>query len=115
MPIRIALAFCASLLLAASADAAESFRIGVVSTLTGPYAERGTFQVNGLRLALEDVNKVGGILGRPVELRTEGNASTNPGTVLAFSKLFTDPAIKAIVGPDRPRGCAVDRENPSVL
>jgi branched-chain amino acid transport system substrate-binding protein len=55
--------------------------------------------VNGLQLALEDVNKAGGILGRPVELHTEDNASTNPGTVLAFSKLFTDPAIKAIVGP----------------
>jgi len=52
-----------------------------------------------LQLALEEINKSGGVLGRPVELRTEDNASTNPGTVLAFSKLFTDPAIKAIVGP----------------
>jgi branched-chain amino acid transport system substrate-binding protein len=99
MQIYIALAFCASLLLSASADAAESIRIGVVSTLTGPYAEWGTFQVNGLQLALEDIKKAGGILGRPVELRIEDNASTNPGTVLAFTKLFTDPAIKAIVGP----------------
>jgi len=99
MVIRIALAFCASLLLSVSVDAAESIRIGVVSTLTGPYAEWGTFQVNGLQLALEDIKKAGGILGHPVELRIEDNASTNPGTVLAFTKLFTDPAIKAIVGP----------------
>jgi branched-chain amino acid transport system substrate-binding protein len=99
MLIHIALAFCASLLLSASADAAESIRIGVVSTLTGPYAEWGTFQVNGLQLALDDIKKTGGILGRPVELRIEDNASTNPGTVLAFTKLFTDPEIKGIVGP----------------
>ncbi len=99
MPIRIALAFCASLLVAAAAGAVEPIKIGVVNMLTGPFAEGGSFQVNGLQLALEDVNKAGGILGRPVELRTEDNASTNPGTVLAFSKLFTDPAIKAIVGP----------------
>ena len=99
MLIRIALAFCTSLLLAASADALEPIKIGVVSTLTGPYAEWGTFQVNGLQLALEDIKKAGGILGRPVELQIEDNASTNPGTVLAFTKLFTDRAIKAIVGP----------------
>jgi branched-chain amino acid transport system substrate-binding protein len=97
--IRIALACCASLLLATSANAVEPIKIGVINMLTGPFAEGGSFQVNGLQLALEDVNKGGGILGHPVELRTEDNASTNPGTVLAFSKLFTDPAIKAIVGP----------------
>ena len=99
MMIRFALTFCVSLLLSASADAAEPIKIGVVSTLTGPYAEWGTFQVNGLQLALEDIKKAGGILGRPVELRIEDNASTNPGTVLAFTKLFTDPEIKGIVGP----------------
>ena len=99
MLIRIALAYCASLLLSTGADAAEPIKIGVVSTLTGPYAEWGTFQVNGLQLALDDIKKAGGILGRPVELRIEDNASTNPGTVLAFTKLFTDPDIKGIVGP----------------
>ena len=83
----------------ASAYAADPIKIGVINMLTGPFAEAGSFQVNGLQLALDDINKAGGILGRPVELRTEDNQSTNPGTVLAFSKLFTDPAIKAIVGP----------------
>mgnify|MGYP001442212815 CR=1 FL=1 len=99
MLIRIALAYCASMLLSAGAVAAEPVKIGVVSTLTGPYAEWGTFQVNGLKLALEEIQKAGGILGRPVELRIEDNASTNPGTVLAFTKLFTDAEIKGIVGP----------------
>ena len=91
--------FIVSLTITASAPAAEPIKIGVVNMLTGPFAEGGSFQVNGLQLALEDINKAGGILGRPVELRTEDNQSTNPGTVLAFSKLSTDPAIKAIVGP----------------
>ena len=99
MLIRSAVAFSVSLLFTANSGAAEPIKIGVVNMLTGPLAEGGSFQVNGLQLALEDVNKAGGILGLPVELRTEDNASTNPGTVLAFSKLFTDPAIKAVVGP----------------
>lgn len=83
----------------AGAPAAEPVKIGVVNMMTGPFAEGGAFQVNGLNIALEEINKAGGVLGRPVELRIEDNQSTNPGTVLAFSKLFTDPAIKAIVGP----------------
>src|SRR6476661_377449 len=86
-------------LAAASAYAADPIKIGVINMLTGPFAEGGSFQVNGLQLALEDINKAGGILGRPVELRTEDNQSSNPGTVLAFTKLFTDPEIKGIVGP----------------
>jgi branched-chain amino acid transport system substrate-binding protein len=96
---RIVWIFIWSLVASASAHAADPIKIGVINMLTGPFAEGGSFQVNGLQLALDDINKAGGILGRPVELRTEDNQSTNPGTVLAFSKLFTDPAIKAIVGP----------------
>lgn len=99
MLIRIALALCTSLLFAVNANAADTIKIGVVSTLTGPYAEWGTFQVNGLKLALEDIRKAGGILGKQVELQIEDNASTNPGTVLSFTKLFSDPSIKGIVGP----------------
>ena len=99
MLTRMALAVVASFLLAANAAAAEPIKIGVVNTMTGPYAEWGSFQVNGLQLALEDIKKAGGILGRPVELRIEDNGSSNPGTVLAFTKLFTDPGIKGIVGP----------------
>jgi branched-chain amino acid transport system substrate-binding protein len=99
MLTRITSAIAASLLLAAHSGGAEPIKIGVVNMLTGPFAEAGAFQVNGLQLALEEINQAGGIMGRPVELQTEDNGSTNPGTVLAFSKLFTDPAIKAIVGP----------------
>ena len=99
MRIRHVLAVCTCLLFAATAHALEPIKIGVVNTMTGPYAEWGSFQVNGLQLALEDIRNSGGILGRPVELVVEDNASTNPGTVLAFTKLFTDPAIKGIIGP----------------
>ncbi|HVY05673.1 MAG TPA: ABC transporter substrate-binding protein [Burkholderiales bacterium] len=99
MLIRFAVSICVLLGFSTGAIAAEPVKIGVVSTLTGPYAEWGTFQVNGLKLALEDINKAGGIMGRQVELRVEDNASTNPGTVLSFTKLFTDPEVKGIVGP----------------
>jgi branched-chain amino acid transport system substrate-binding protein len=79
--------------------AAEPVKIGVVNMLTGSLAEAGRFTVNGLSIAQEEINQAGGVLGRKLELSTEDNGSTNPGTVLAFSKLFNDPGIAAIVGP----------------
>jgi branched-chain amino acid transport system substrate-binding protein len=47
------------------------------------------------------VNKTGGVLGRPVELVIEDDQSTNPGGVLAFSKLAGDKDIPAFIGPTR--------------
>ncbi|MEO8626961.1 MAG: ABC transporter substrate-binding protein [Betaproteobacteria bacterium] len=90
---------CAIVAIAGGAQAAEPIKIGVVNMLTGPLAEAGRFTVNGLQLAQDEINKAGGVLGRPIELRIEDNGSTNPGTVLAFSRLATDPGIVSIVGP----------------
>jgi branched-chain amino acid transport system substrate-binding protein len=66
---------------------AEPLKIGFIASITGPSAEQGAFAVNGARLALEEVNKAGGVLGHPIELRFEDDQSTNPGAVLAFSKV----------------------------
>jgi branched-chain amino acid transport system substrate-binding protein len=95
----VAVGLACEAILASNTQGAEPLKIGVVNMLTGPLAEAGRFTVNGLQLAEEDINKAGGVLGRPIELRTEDNGSTNPGTVLAFSKLVTDPGVVAIVGP----------------
>lgn len=94
---------CLSAVLWASnlALAANPIRIGVVNEITGPQAEAGQFTVNGIKLALDEINKAGGVLGRPLELRIEDNGSTNPGTVLAFSKLASEGGIAAIIGPIR--------------
>ena len=65
-----------------SAPAAEPIYIGLVDEVTGPQAEAGILTMNGVKLAVDEVNAAGGIMGRPIELRVEDNASTNPGTVL---------------------------------
>src|SRR5471032_396609 len=85
----------------ASAFAADNLRIGVVAPQTGPGAESGRFQVQGARLAAEEINKAGGVLGRPIELVIEDDQTTNPGAVLAFSKLAGDKDIPAFVGSIR--------------
>ena len=46
-------------------------RIGLVDPLTGVYAAIAQSEVEGAKLATEQVNKKGGILGRPVALLVE--------------------------------------------
>jgi branched-chain amino acid transport system substrate-binding protein len=84
-----------------SASAVEPIRIGLVNEITGPAAEAGQFTINGVKLAMEEINNAGGVLGRPLELAIEDNQSTNPGTVLAFSKILGEKGIAAVIGPIR--------------
>ncbi len=102
MASRLVGVVCGFLMLAAgaAAQAAEPIRVGLVDETTGPQAEAGVLTLHGVRLALDEINAAGGILGRPVELIVEDNQSTNPGTVLAYSKLV-DQKVVAVVGPLR--------------
>src|ERR1700676_134810 len=80
-------------------SSAEPLKIGIVATLTGAAAEPGRDETQCAKLATEEVNKAGGVLGRPIELVIEDSQSTNPGGVLAFSKLAGDKDIPGFVGP----------------
>jgi len=95
-------ALAAALMVATTnAQAADPIKIGMVAPLTGPGAESGRFQTQGAKLAAEEINKAGGVLGRPLELVIEDDQTTNPGVVLAFSKLAGDADIPAFLGPIR--------------
>src|SRR5664279_1647679 len=80
---------------------AATLKIGMCSPVTGPAAESGGYAIKGAKLALEAVNKAGGILGKQAELIIEDDQTTNPGIVLAFSKLAAQPDIVAFLGSIR--------------
>ncbi|MBI3530379.1 MAG: ABC transporter substrate-binding protein [Betaproteobacteria bacterium] len=80
--------------------AAEPIVFGLVDEVTGPQAEAGVLTAQGVKLAIEEINAAGGIMGRQVELRIEDNQSTNPTTVLAYSKLL-ESGVVAVLGPLR--------------
>ena len=85
----------------ARAADAPPIRIGVVSPLTGAAAESGGLMRNGIKLALDEVNAAGGVLGRPLETVVADDATTNPGAVLAFSRLASDSSMVAFIGSIR--------------
>lgn len=89
------------LALAGSASAAETIKIGVTPELTGPNAESGTYEVNGATMALEEINKAGGVLGKQLELKVEDTQSNNNGAVNALSRLGSAGNLVAIIGSVR--------------
>ena len=76
-------------------------KIGMCTPVTGPAAEAGKYATGGAKLALEAVNKAGGVLGKPLELVIEDDQTTNPGIVLAFSKLAAQSDIVGFLGSIR--------------
>jgi branched-chain amino acid transport system substrate-binding protein len=78
-----------------------TIKIGMCAPVTGPAAESGGYAIKGARLALEAVNKAGGILGKQAELIVEDDQTTNPGIVLAFSKLASQSDIVGFLGSIR--------------
>jgi branched-chain amino acid transport system substrate-binding protein len=78
-----------------------TIKIGMCVPVTGPAAEQGLWAQNGAKLALAAVNKAGGVLGKQVELVIEDDQTTNPGIVLAFSKLAAQEDIVGFLGSIR--------------
>jgi branched-chain amino acid transport system substrate-binding protein len=78
-----------------------TIKIGMCAPVTGPAAESGRYAQIGAKIAIDAVNKAGGVLGKQVELIVEDDQTTNPGIVLAFSKLASQPDIVAFLGSIR--------------
>jgi branched-chain amino acid transport system substrate-binding protein len=94
--------FIAAVAVAPVAHAADPIKIGMVAPSTGPVAESGKFQTQGAMLAVDEINKAGGVLGgRLLQLVIEDDQSSNPGVILAFSKVAGDKDITAFLGPIR--------------
>jgi branched-chain amino acid transport system substrate-binding protein len=81
-----------------SARGEAPVKLGMVDPLTGVYAALAQGEVGGANLAVEDINKKGGILGRPVELLVEDSAN-NVGTgVQKTRKLIDRDQVSCIIG-----------------
>ncbi len=80
-----------------AATEAEVIKIGGIGPLTGPVAIYGISSTNGSKLAFDEINKNGGILGKQVEyivLDEKGDATE---AVTAYNKLV-DEGIVGLVG-----------------
>lgn len=73
-----------------------SFRVGWISALTGPVSKYAAHE--SAILAVEDINREGGVLGRPLELIMEDGRCHGPTTVTAAKKLIEIDKVDFILG-----------------
>ncbi len=93
----LAAILCGLLLSTAVLAQSNTFRIGVIGPFTGPSADFGVPMLNGIRLAVDEINAVGGYLGRPLELIVKDDLG-NPDEGLRQSRMLVTEKVHAAVG-----------------
>lgn len=78
--------------------AADPIRIGMTQPLTGVVAASGNYVANGAKIAVDVLNRAGGVLGRPIELILEDNKSNPREAVAAVEKLVLRDRVPALIG-----------------
>jgi branched-chain amino acid transport system substrate-binding protein len=73
-------------------------KIGMVDPLTGVYAAVAQNEVIGARLAVDNINAKGGVLGRPLELLVEDSANDVGTGVQKTRKLIERDQVSFIIG-----------------
>ena len=81
-----------------SGEAGGEITIGVCTALTGAAPLNGERTKQGVTLAVEEINKAGGILGKQIKLAFEDDQATPNGAVNAVNKLMSLD-ITAQIGP----------------
>lgn len=83
-----------------SADGTTTLRIGQVSPLTGPQAHLGKDNENGARLAMDEINAQGLMLGGKkvvLEMRSEDDGA-DPKTATTVAQKLVDEGVVAVIG-----------------
>ena len=88
-------------LFTASPGAAEKpVKIGFVYIMSGPFATYGQFAKQGAELAIEEINKTGGIDGRKVEALFEDSTGKPDVGIRAVRKHVYENGVDVVIGLD---------------
>lgn len=81
-----------------SALAQGTIKIGVTQPLTGAFAASGNYVAQGAKIAEDDINKAGGVLGKKIELIIEDNKSNPTEAVATAEKLTQKDKVPVMMG-----------------
>lgn len=82
-----------------SAVSAQTVKIGWLSSLTGPLSSAAIAENQGVQLAVEEINKSGGILGKQIELLTRDTAGDPTKAVNFAQQLAFSDKVQFVIGP----------------
>ncbi len=98
LALRSSFALCATLLATTATFAAEPIKLGEFASMTGKEAVFGQNVNKGTRLAIEETNAAGGVLGRKLELITEDDQSKPGESATVVKKLISRDKVVVILG-----------------
>ncbi len=79
-------------------SAEAPLKIGLLDAFTGDLSDFGVAHENSARLAVEEINAAGGVLGEPIELVT-GDSATDPSQGVSEAvRLINVEGVHAIIG-----------------
>lgn len=91
-------ALAATVLLAGTALAADPIKIGLSGPFTGGSSSMGVSMRDGVKLAVDEINKAGGVLGRPLQLVERDDEAKNELGVQIAQELINKEGVVATVG-----------------
>jgi branched-chain amino acid transport system substrate-binding protein len=92
------LAVTAIALAAATASYAQNIKIGVTGPFTGGSSSMGVSMRDGVRLAVDEINKAGGVMGRKIEVVERDDEARNERGVQIAQELINKEKVTATVG-----------------
>ena len=96
--LKTVLAVLGATLLAGTAVAQDTIKIGVTQPLTGAFAASGNYVAQGAKIAEEEINKAGGVLGKKIQLIVEDNKSNPTEAVATAEKLIVRDKVPVMMG-----------------
>jgi branched-chain amino acid transport system substrate-binding protein len=81
-----------------TSDNSKEIKIGVIASLTGPGAYFGEQFINGLNIAIEEINDNGGIKNKKIKLIIEDSKTDNTTALTVAKKLVEIDNVSIILG-----------------
>jgi branched-chain amino acid transport system substrate-binding protein len=76
----------------------DTIKVGVYGDLTGQTSSFGQSTKNGIELAVEEINKAGGINGKQIQLVVEDDQGRPEQAKTVVSKLINQDKVVAVLG-----------------
>jgi branched-chain amino acid transport system substrate-binding protein len=89
---------CAKTESGGDAAASDTIKIGANLELTGAVAAFGQSQLQGVKLAVEEINAAGGVDGKKIELIEQDNATKQEESTRIATKLITESKVHVLLG-----------------
>ena len=99
MVMSVALTGCGGGSTDGGSEESDTIKIGVNYELSGAVATYGQSSVDGIKLAIDEINAAGGVLGKQIELVQMDNKSDAAEVVSVATRLMTEEGVVAVLGP----------------